>query len=63
MMSAWHTPTAPLAAPARLSFLSTSSFPLKADGDAGRNGGVEAQRYDRELMTTSAFFGEDLPVR
>eukprot|EP00904_Undaria_pinnatifida_P005469 jgi/Undpi1/2051/HiC_scaffold_12.g05437.m1 len=38
------------------------SFPPEADGDARRNGGVEAEAQHFDLtLKPSAFFGEDLP--
>lgn len=40
-----------------------SSFPLKADGETGRNGGVEAERFDSSFTNMNAFFGDALLVR
>lgn len=40
------------------------SFARRADGDAGRNGGAEAQRYEQQQPWDAiGFLGEDLPVR
>lgn len=46
----------------KLYLFSPASYANNADGDAGRNGGAEAQRYEGSLMNPTSFFGEDLPV-